>query len=131
MGNYISALLSTSGAGHFLDEEANVADRSAWKSQTLTDEIRQQHGKDATDAVEFVQLVRKQQACFNVSVYFREQDREFVLQELDRLNIVDRQRMTFNSPFLFLFEIPSLDILKDLPALFELIPLTLSMTKDW
>ena len=131
MGSSISALFSASGTGHFLDEEANVPDIPAFASRTLADEIRQQHGEDATDAVEFAKLVRQQQPCFNVSVYFHEQDREFVLQELDRLNVVDRQRMTFNSPFLFLFEIPSLDILQDLPALFELIPLTLSMTKDW
>lgn len=99
--------------------------------KTLNSQIKQENDGDADDAVEFDQLKPRQQDCYNMAVFFREQDRPEILAELDRVKICGEQLMVFKqSPGLMVFEIASLDLIKHLPALFRPIPISLPVTID-
>ncbi len=90
----------------------------------LAKDIMLQNGNDADKAVSFDELIYQPEKTegYNVFLFFREQDRKFIYEELERRQIPKGKTTLFDPPCLMLLEIPTLELVKDLPVLYQLFP---------
>lgn len=118
-------LLVSSEMNNNSNEQQVTAETSQKDERSqLAKDIMLQNGNDADKAVMFDELIYKpdEEQGYNVFLFFREQDRKFIYEELETRKIPKGKTTLFDPPCLMLLEIPTLELVKDLPVLYQLFP---------
>lgn len=124
IGYVLNSLLNSDDKREELDDSPN----SSNSEESLEGQIRKENGTDAEKAVTFENLTfDTSKNKFNILLYFRKQDHDFIRQELENRGIRKKNICPLGDGQLLIFNIMSFDIIKGLPALYQNFPTTLSM----